>query len=432
MDPDEASAAIASGLAEAYLALGDPYAAAAEAERGVVAKPADARLWALLGLARHRLADVSGARLAMGRAIGLDEREADAHWGLGLLAIAQNRPREAVERVEHALALRRDPRYALSLARWAAVGGDYARAASALGRFLELGRDDPRAEGYRNLRRFYDLLAEGPVAAVDRRTTRVQLNFDLKAGDEIPYVPVRFGDGPPVYVLFDTGAERNVLDRAFAESIGLTPILPGGRLHGVYRQSPGGYAVVDRLAVGSIVVTRVPFAVGDFGSLALRAQGDHYIAGVINPSLLFRDFLVVLDYRHRRIELVRYGAGAEEWLARPTSFRRTAVPFVFDVNGIWPVVRARLDGSRELPFLVDTGASDLLIDRPTGGVLQLDLDRFSVALGEQRRDGLSGILLDGVLSELWGITVHGILGYPFFREARVAFDYRNMVMIVEN
>jgi hypothetical protein len=108
------------------------------------------------------------------------------------------------------------------------------------------------------------------------------------------------------------------------------------------------------------------------------------------------------------------------------------VPFAFDANGVWPVIQARLDASPELPFLVDTGASDLLISRQTAGVLRLDPLSFSVAVRGHRREGLRGLLLDGLPAEPWGIGVHGILGYPFFRGGRVVFDYRNMVMIVEN
>jgi tetratricopeptide (TPR) repeat protein len=431
-DPDPLSAAIARGLSDAYLAAGDPYAAAFEAERGTALVGDDARLWTVLGLARHRLADIGGAESAFERALALDGGEADAHWGLGLVAIAENRPGDAMARAERALALRARPAYALSLARWAETEGEYDRALMALDRWLELRPDDPDVQGYRNLRRFYARLAGAPTAALDPRVTRVQVGFDLKTGDEIPYVAVRFNGGAPVYVLFDTGAERNVLDRAYAEEIGLAPILPGGRLHGAYRATAGGYAVVDSVTVGSATLLRVPFAVGDFGALSLRAQGAYYIAGVVNPALLFRDFVVALDYGRRRIELVRHGAGAETYLARPTTLRRSKVPFVFDVNGVWPVVRARLDGARELPFLVDTGASDLLIGRPAAGALRLDPLQFTVTLGGHRRDGLRGILLDGSPGEEGAIAVQGILGYPFFRGSRITFDYRGMTLLVEN
>lgn len=425
------TAAIHRGLAETYLASGDPYAAAVEASRGVNVAEGAPRLWTLLGLARYRLADVEGAAEALSRAAGIDRDDPDLHWGLGLVAAARNRLEEARAHARRALATRVDPRYALALAHWSAAAGDHRAAADALGAFLRAAPDDPRAEGYRNLRRFWEAIGETPVNHVDDAVTRIQLNFDLKPGDEIPYVPVRIGDGEPVYVLLDTGAERNVIDRAYAREAGI-PIRPGGRLHGAYRSSPGGYALVDRIVLGSAQVERVPFAVGDFAALNLRGQGEWYIAAVINPAIVLRDFLVVLDYGHRRIEAVRYDAGGAEYAARRTRIRKSVTPFFFDANAVWPVVPARIDGARELPLLADTGASDLLIARRTAAALRLDPRRFSVEAGGRLETDLRGLLLDGEPGERWGIDLEGILGFPFFRGKRVAFDYENMLLILED
>ena len=138
------------------------------------------------------------------------------------------------------------------------------------------------------------------------RAARLRLRFDLKPGDEIPYVPARINGRPEAYILFDTGAERNVMDREYAESIGVEPVFPGGELHGPWRESPAGHAIVDSLSLGSLTIRRIPFAVTDFERLHLRLQGEYYIAAIGNPALLLRDYLVVLDYHARHIELERY------------------------------------------------------------------------------------------------------------------------------
>lgn len=428
----EESAAIYRGLAEAYLAAGDPYAAGVEAARAVNLVEDDARLWTLLGLARYRTGEVAGAAEALARAIELDDAGPDAHWGLALVAVALNRIGEARRRGERALALAPRPRYALGLAKWAAAEGDYRSAAVALDTYVRLAPDDPVVEGHRRLARFWAEVGREPANRIDQRVTRVQANFDLKPGDEIPYLPVRFNGHAPVYVLIDTGAERNVVDREYARSIGIGPIRPGGPLHGAYRQSPGGYAIVDSLTLGSARIERIPFAVGDFDALNLRAQGAYYIAGVVNPAILARDFLVVLDYGHRRLELVRYDAGGEGYVRRRTRIRKTATPFYFDANGVWPVLPVSLDGARPLPFLADTGASDLLVARPTAAALRLDPLRFVAAAGGHVAENLRAILLDGTPGERWGMDLHGVLGFPFFRGMRVVFDYREMTMVLEN
>jgi tetratricopeptide (TPR) repeat protein len=392
----------------------------------------DARLWALLGVARYRLADMGGAAEALERALALDPTRAEVHWGLALVATAANRLQEARDHGARALSLSPEPRFALGLAQWAAAAGDFAAAAGALDAFLELAPEDPRAAGYESLASFYREVGRGPASRIDARVTRAQINFDLKRGDEIPYVPVRFNGGTEAYILFDTGAERNVIDREFARSIGVDRIWPGGALHGAYRQSPGGYALIDSLGLGSLSIERVPFAVGDFHALHLRGQGPYYIAAVINPALLLRDFLVVLDYAHRRIELVRYAAGGSAYLERDYKLRRTVLPFRFDSNAVWPVISVSLDGSRPLPFLADTGASDVLLGRTTGAALRVDPERLSAAAGGHVRDDLRAILLDAMPGEAWGIDIHGVLGFPFFRGMRIAFDYGRMEMAIED
>jgi tetratricopeptide (TPR) repeat protein len=74
----EESAEIQRGLAEAYLALDVPYAAAVEAARGTNMVEDDASLWTLLGIARYRLADMGGAAEALERALSLDPGQVDA------------------------------------------------------------------------------------------------------------------------------------------------------------------------------------------------------------------------------------------------------------------------------------------------------------------------------------------------------------------
>ncbi|MGH7573163.1 MAG: aspartyl protease family protein, partial [Gemmatimonadota bacterium] len=429
---ESASARLHRGLAEAYLQSDRPYAAAVEAEHGVNADERDGRLWTLLGLAHYRLANVDSAGGALERAAMLGVDDADLHWGRALVAAAGNRIPEAIDAARRARARRAEPRFALALARWSVLAGDYEEAAEALDDFLALAPDGPRAAGTRNLARFYREVSRAPANVVEPGATRLQLRFDLKRGDEIPYVPARINGHPEVYILFDTGAERNVIDREYAESIGIGPVFPGGALHGAWRESPAGHTIVDSLSLGSMTIQRIPFAVTDFERLHLRLQGDYYIAAIVNPALLLRDFLVVLDYHQQHIELERYGLADLTYAGRRTRLRKSTTPFHFAANGVWPVLPASLDGSRVLPFLVDTGASDLLVDRETAAALRIDPLHFVASAGGHTRERLRGILLDGGLSEPWDIQLHGILGFPFFRGMRMVFDYENMTLTVEN
>jgi hypothetical protein len=153
---------------------------------------------------------------------------------------------------------------------------------------------------------------------------------------------------------------------------------------------------------------------------------------VVNPALLFRDHTVVFDYRHRRIEIHHYEPGSPGYAQRATRQRKTATPFHFDANGVWPVVPARIDGSRELPFVLDTGASDVLIDRATASALRVSPAGILVEAAGHAAQGVRALLLDDRPGDPEGIELRGILGYPFFRDKRLAFDYRSMVLTVED
>ena len=77
-------------------------------------------------------------------------------------------------------------------------------------------------------------------------------------------------------------------------------------------------------------------------------------------------------------------------------------------------------------------ASDVLIGRGTAAALRVDPLHLVIAAAGHSKEGLRAILLDGELSEAWGMELRGLLGYPFFRGMRVAFDYPNMTLTLEN
>lgn len=420
------------GMGRALMLQDDAFGAAAAAARGLDVDEGDAVLWTILGRARYRLGEIEAAAEAFDRAVGLGAASAELIWGQALVAVGRNQLAEALELGTRAHDQEPTAERAIALARWSEVAGDHAAAADWLDAALAIDPEVPAAAELEGLSTFHRRMAEAPVGRIDPQTRRVQINFDLKSGDEIPYLPVGFNDGEPVYVLLDTGAERNVVDLEFARSVGIDPIDPGVDVRGPYRASPGGYGVVDRLRFGSLLVERVPVAVADFDLLGLRHQGEYFIAGVLNPGLLFREFTVVLDYANRRIELIRPVDGGPGYSERATRLRKTSVPFVFDVNAVWPVIPVSLDGARGLPFIVDTGASDVLIDRRVGGTLRLDPDRVLAAAGGHSEADLAVILFDQPARARQGIATEGILGYPFFRAMRLVFDYPRMELIIEN
>jgi hypothetical protein len=117
--------------------------------------------------------------------------------------------------------------------------------------------------------------------------------------------------------------------------------------------------------------------------------------------------------------------------------RRLSVPFRFNADGTGVVVVGELGHSGGHPLLLDTGASDVYVSSRVASVLGLDPLDLSVGLGDYRRDRLRahflrelGTVEEGGQPE--GVVYDGILGYPFFRDMRLVFDYYHGLLLIEN
>jgi tetratricopeptide (TPR) repeat protein len=441
-DPDafgDVARRVAAGEAAAHLAAGDPYLARLAALRALNSDPADPSLLVLLGTAAYREARFAEADSAFGEAVRRDPSLAAAHAGLGLLDLSANRLASARDRLRRSLDLEETPEVLRLLARIAVLERDYAEAARRLRQAAE--RDprlpDARRAQIRERARVYDRLGDGRGSRFRRPVTRGQLRFDLARGDEVPLLPVRVNGRDPVYLILDTGAEDHVLDLAFARELGLELSRPVGSIESTLGGAERRLAVLDSLNLDGIVVERVPVSVADLTVLGLGGRGSYTVGGVLSPALLFRDFLVRVDFARRTIELERYDAGGSGYLSRRPALRRDSVPLRFNADGTGMVVAAEVGASRRHAMLVDTGASDLYLDAGLARALDVDPLDLTVALGDVRRTRLRAHLLRdraaaGDPGEPRGVALDGVLGYPFFRGLRLVFDWYHGLLLLES
>ncbi|MFN2433164.1 MAG: aspartyl protease family protein [Gemmatimonadota bacterium] len=436
----DATRRAAAGAARAHLALGEPYLARLEAARALNVDPGDAGLRALLGTSFYREARFVEAEEAFAEALRLDPELAAAHLGKGLVDLSANRLASARERLERAYSLEGDPESLWFLARIALVERDYGSAARRLREYLDRARglSPERRDEVRERARVYARLDDGRGSRFTSRVTRGQLRFDVARGDEVPLLPVRLNGRDPVYLIFDTGAQDHVLDLTYARELGLELSGPAGRIESALGAVERRLAVVDSLDLQGIGVRDVPFSVADLGALGFQGRRSYYVAGVLNPALLLRDFLVRVDFFRRTIELERYDTGGSNYLGRGAALRRVSVPFRFNADATGMIVQAELAGSRGHPLLVDTGASDVYLSALVGRVLDLDPLAVRIGLGDYRKDRLRAHFLrdlgpveEGELPGS-GVVLEGILGYPFFRDMRLVLDYYHGLLLIEN
>jgi Tfp pilus assembly protein PilF len=441
-DPDagsELAARIAAVSARAYLRLGEPYLAGIQARRALNISADQPDLHVLLGTSLYREGRFEEAQASFAAALRLDPVSGAAHAGQGLLELSANHLASARERFERAYRLDADPERLRVLARIAFIERDYGTAAARLKEYLERAPAlaPSRRDELRERARVYGRLKDGKGSRFASRVTRGQLRFDVARGDEVPLLPARVNGRDPVYFIFDTGAQDHVLDSGFARELGLELSPAAGTVESALGGTERRLSVVDSLNLGGIVIGDVPVSVADFSALGLRGRGSYYVAGVLNPALLLRDFLVRVDFYHRTIDLQRYDAGGAAYLESSPALRRRSVPFRFNADGTGMIVLGDLAASGGHPLLIDTGASDVYLSSRVGAALDLDPLDVRLGLGDYRREKLRAHFLRDLgaveeASEPEGVAYDGILGYPFFRDMRLVFDYYHGLLLIEN
>ncbi len=155
-----------------------------------------------------------------------------------------------------------------------------------------------------------------------------------------PLIPIRIDDGPPIRVLFDTGASNDVTP-SVARRLRLNVVgdaKVGGFGAGVV---PRRYTTAKRLRIGSAELRDQPFAV-----IAGDSDG---IDGTIGCEVMLR-FAVRFDFARKRVDLTRD--------VRNFGLRDASIPM--RLSGCEPEIDGALDG---MPGAlgIDTGDANALL-----------------------------------------------------------------------
>lgn len=165
------------------------------------------------------------------------------------------------------------------------------------------------------------------------------------------------------------------------------------------------------------------------------------LTGMIGYELL-KNRILFLDYQRQQLLLLN------DWVEIATESPLARIPFTLDQH--LPVIEVQI-GEETLRLGIDTGAATNLLDRERAaslsGLLTLEsseelqgLDQSIQRVAAARLEGLSFerfrfstkfLLLD--LTHLKGDkeqVLHGLLGYQFLSNYRVAIDYRNQEILL--
>ena len=380
----------------------------------------------------------SEARMLLLNSIKLDNTQALAWAGLGLLDFYENRITDGLRNLQEAVFHEPfEPDYLYALGQVSARSERYKEAAQAYEDFLRVSRnfDDDRRARIKGLINFLRYLGTRNGLYLPAGKDSTEVKFELVGNRPIIEMRVNGKDRPLRFVL-DTGSGISVISYETAEELGIRPITKGGRAKGI-----GGdgtfeivYGFVREVEIGEVVVKSVPVYIRKFHS-------DGKIDGYIGLSLISK-FLTTVDYGNNTFALQKKDTiRAEETNTVSVPLRLTSSGFL---SG-----EVQLEGIEQpLNFIVDTGASVSVISSDiatmdamtphareermrvigAAGITE-DVPSYllpKVTMGAHSRKSITAIALDlGLINEASGFEQAGILGGNFLKNYRMTFDFQN-------
>lgn len=395
--------------------------------------------FAVLGSVLISEGDLRQARLLLANALTLNNGEALAWAGMGLVDFYENRIDQAIENLETACYL--DPRDSdnyFSLAQAAARAERYQQAAEAYERFLYFApdTDKDRKDRIEGLIRFLKFLG-GRKSLYDIEGSGTTVPIEIER--DRPVISLRLnGKKEQLKFVLDTGSGISVISKKTAERLKIKAVTKGGlaRAIGGDGKFPIVYGFVNSVTLGEVKIRNVPVYIREFFSTSEE------IDGYIGLALISK-FLTTLDYAGGKFVLADKsrvdGTPAQEDPFLP--LRLTSSGFL---SG-----EVMLEGvDNPLNFIVDTGASVSVISsevaaldqierhvreerlRVIGAAGVLDDVRYFVlpkmSFGSNTVESVKAVELDlGIINEASGFRQAGILGGNFLKNYRLTFDFRN-------
>jgi predicted aspartyl protease len=402
-----------------------------QAETLLDKQPRTAESVALRGELEYRKGNFERAASLYGEALKMDAKTARAHFGLGKLAMAKLKTKEAVKELALAVELSpREPLYRWAASEAAALEKNYTQQFKQLEEYVRLNPKDP------------DRLAEAK-AALEMLKALGTKDIAMVVAPENP-APIQFrkalnliftnvmvnGKGPYDFVI-DTGASESVLSEKLAADLGLKPVT-STIMHGV-----GGGGKIDtklyslsELSLGDVKIKNVP--VGTFNDPLVTKVAD----GIFGTAVL-SDFIITVNYPGSRMELSRKRT--------PNPSAETLPAWYFSNLLLVPL---QVNGEHRGNFVVDTGAVTNVLSHNMAATLGVTekTPGAKIDLGIAGVSGVEGVVLlvpnvtlktaqnsetfpqlvsidlKGI-SKMIGTEVSGVVGFDFFSDYKLTLDY---------
>jgi Aspartyl protease/Tetratricopeptide repeat len=402
----------------------------AEAEAQLNKEAPTAGTIALRGEIEYRKGNLDQAASLYQQALKMDPKTARAHFGLGKLAMAKLKDKEAVQEIARAIELEpSEPLYRLYASEAYAIQKNYAEQMKQLQEYIRMNPNDP--DRLAEAKAGYDVLrALGAkdigVVVAPQSPAPIQFRKSLN----LIFTSVMINGKGPYEFAIDTGASQVVLSEKLAVQLGLKP-LTSTVMHGV----GGGGKIdtklysVDEISVGDVKIKKVP--VGTFNDPLVTQLAD----GILGTALL-SDFILTVNYPASQLELARKRVPNAPGEAVPAWFFSNLLLVPLDVNG------------KHGNFVVDTGAVTTVLSHSMAANLGVtpNTPGAKVDLGLSGVGGFEGIVLKvpnvtlktpknsevfpqvvsidlKEISKMIGTEIAGVVGFDFLEGYKVTLDY---------
>ena len=409
------------------------------------AEPKNSRAFAVLGAALLNSGNFRDAKLSFTNAIKLNNREALAWSGYGMMDFYENRIFQGLESLREAVYLEpREPDYIYSLAQVAARSELYKESADAYYKFLQVSpqTDVERRDRIKGLIGFLNFLGSRQTLYGLDGADRTTVPFKLK--NDRPIIEIRLEkDSEPLKFVLDTGSGISVLSDKTAARLKIKPVARGGLARGV-----GGdgkfeivYGFLKSIYIGDVKIKSVPIYIRKFHA------DNEQVDGYIGLSLISK-FLTTIDYGEKTFGLINKTV-ADKTKSEPDAL---SLPLRLTSSGFLSG-EVELEGvAVPLNFIVDTGASVSVIShniantKEISGFIKAEKMRVigaagvteqvssfllpRVTFGSHTRQSITAVALDlDIINEASGFVQAGILGGNFLKNYRLTFDFDNSKVV---
>lgn len=400
-----------------------------KAEAFLQSAPRSAENTAFQGEVEFRKGNFEKAESLYRSAIQMNEKAARAHFGLGKLAMARVKTKEAVLSFKRAMDLDpKEPLYHFYASEAAELDKNPAESRKQLEAYVALKPHDDEDRLTEAKAGLALLTAFGNKEYAVVEAPNAPAPIPIRKALNLIFTDVKINGKGPYNFVIDTGASQTALSQKLAKELGLKAITTTV-MHGVGGSGKVDSTIykIDRMQIGDVSVKDLP--VGTFDDPLVSQLAD----GIIGTSML-SDFLITINYPDSRMELSHKAASTAD-----------AIPVWYFSNMLLlPADAAGQHGN----LIVDTGAITSVLslplankmginDKTPGAKVDLGIGGVGGAQGDvlmlptltmktlRQSESLSGVLAIDLkeISKMLGTEVSGIAGYDFLQGYKLTLDY---------